>query len=87
MLPKNNIREGILDHNLFVHAGLYHNHIAQKLPQFVQHKPENINERIDFINMDKSQLIGIYDSNPENPPEEFKDVPRDIDPEVDAPFG
>lgn len=34
MLPKNNIREELLEHNLFVHAGMYHNHFAQKLPQF-----------------------------------------------------
>lgn len=32
MIPKNNIREGLLESNLFVHAGLYHDHIAQKLP-------------------------------------------------------
>ena len=32
MLPKNNIREKLLDMNLFIHAGPYHDHFAQKLP-------------------------------------------------------
>lgn len=50
-------------------------------------KPENINDKINIFKIDKKDLIGIYDSNPENPPEEFKDVVRDIDPEIDAPMG
>eukprot|EP00347_Sterkiella_histriomuscorum_P023073 403336055 len=87
MLPKNTIREIMLDHNLFIHEGLYHNHIAQKLPQFVEQKPEDINEKINLFRMDKSKLVGIYDSDPLNPPEEFKDVKRDIDNEIDSPFG
>ena len=37
--------------------------------------------------MDKTKLVGIYDSDPLNPPEEFKDVKRDIDNEIDSPFG
>lgn len=28
MMPKNNIREGILDDYLIIHAGPYHNHVA-----------------------------------------------------------
>jgi ribosomal protein L13 len=28
MLPNNEIRDGILDLNLIIHAGLYHNHYA-----------------------------------------------------------
>lgn len=32
MMPKNSIREDLLEANLIVHAGHYHNHEAQKLP-------------------------------------------------------
>jgi large subunit ribosomal protein L13 len=35
MLPKNTIRGIILERNLIVHAGPYHDHLAQKLPQFI----------------------------------------------------
>ena len=28
----------------------------------------------------------VYESNPDNPPEEFADVPRDIDEEMDVPI-
>jgi hypothetical protein len=37
--------------------------------------------------MDKKDMVAVFDSNPENPPEEFKDVKRDIDPEIASPFG
>lgn len=32
MMPKNNIRLDIIDKHLYIHAGPYHNHFAQKLP-------------------------------------------------------
>jgi ribosomal protein L13 len=35
MMAKNTIRNIILEKNLIIHAGPYHNHFAQKLPQFV----------------------------------------------------
>lgn len=36
MVPKNNTREKLLRQNLIVHAGPYHPHHAQKLPQFTE---------------------------------------------------
>ena len=36
MIPKNNTREKLLRQNLIVHAGPYHPHHAQKLPQFTE---------------------------------------------------
>jgi ribosomal protein L13 len=43
MMAKNTIRNIILEKNLIIHAGPYHNHFAQKLPQFVAQSPLDIN--------------------------------------------
>lgn len=79
MLPKNDIRELLLDRNLIVHDGMYHNHLAQKLPQFVDLAPPDINKIMGLDNMTPENTKIIFESNPESPPEEFKDFPRDID--------
>lgn len=50
-------------------------------------KPDDINERIDLRRVDKKNLISVFDSHPEELAEEFKDVERDIDPEIGAPMG
>ena len=87
MIPKNTIREDILDKNLIVHAGLYHNHVAQKLPQFTQKPPQDINLHLGIKGYDpKTDLTVIYESDPANPPEEFKDVKREIDYSIDVPL-
>ena len=53
MLPKNNIREEILDKFLFVHADAYHNHHSHKLPHFEKMLPHNVNELLSYRNMTK----------------------------------
>lgn len=70
-----------------MHSELYHNHISQKLPQFVKQKPHDINEDVGLESMlkDKNATV-IYESNPENAPVEFKDVARDVDRDIDVPL-
>lgn len=53
MLPNNTVRDILMSRNLTIHAGMYHPHLAQKLPQFVDLPPDDINKH-----------IGIYDITP-----------------------
>lgn len=46
MLAKNFIRNVMLDKNLIIHEGPYHDHIAQKLPQFIPQVGLDINKEI-----------------------------------------
>lgn len=85
MIPKNHIRGGILDRNLIVHDGLYHDHIAQKLPQFVDLPPENINDLMGLNSMSPENSVVTFESDPLNPPEEFKDYKREIDVTIGIP--
>ena len=48
MIPNNTIRDQILDLNLIIHDGPYHNHFAQKLPQFTESPPIDINEMLEI---------------------------------------
>ena len=40
---------------------------------------------VDRILKNKHEYKVFYESNPDNPPEEFKDIERDIDPDFDKP--
>ncbi|CDW89811.1 50s ribosomal protein l13 [Stylonychia lemnae] len=86
MIPKNSIRDDIVERNLIVHNGLYHNHYAQKLPHFVRQKPEDINKDYGINTITKEDYYVEFESNPANPPVEFKDFERRIDPEVGTPI-
>mgnify|MGYP001806847746 CR=1 FL=1 len=81
MLPPNSIRDKILDKFLIVHADYYHPHLNQVLPQFVRQKGTNINEDLGLGlgSINKEDTTVVYESNPENPAFEFKDIPREID--------
>lgn len=85
MLPKNNIRLDILD-NLIIHKGMYHNHIAQKLPQFTQKKPQDINTHIGLDNINKDNTVVVFESDPSSTPKEMKDIPRVIDQGIAVPY-
>lgn len=76
MIAKNRIRELLLDRNLTIHAGPYHNHLAQKLPQFIPQKPLDINKELGLDSFKKEESTIIYESNPKTSPAEFKDLPR-----------
>ena len=58
------------------------------MPQFTEQDPFDINERFDFGKLQERRhdYKVIYESDPKNPPEEFADVQRDIDEDLDLPY-
>lgn len=88
MIPKNRHREKVLLPRLFIYPGPFHPHHKQGLPQFTVPEPEDINEKYTFgtVREKRHEFKIIYESNPNNLPEEFADVERDIDPNIDLPF-
>jgi large subunit ribosomal protein L13 len=64
MLAKNTIRNILLDRNLIIHAGPFHDHIAQKLPQFIPQAPGDINKEFNLTDVDKENSKIIFESNP-----------------------
>ena len=89
MLPRNKLRKGILDKRLHIYPGPFHPHFNKGLPQFTEAEPFDIN---DHLHLTKEKILEnrheyrvFYESDPDNPPEEFKDLPRDIDPTFDMP--
>lgn len=87
MIPKNRLREDILDRRLFIYPGAFHPHFKQGLPQFTVPAPNDINEEFDFgkVQERRHNYKVVYESNPENLPEEFADVERDINTDIDIP--
>ena len=57
-----------------------------KLPQFVKSKPHDINKMLGWDNFTKDNAKVVFESNPENAPEELKHLPRDIDPNFNMPL-
>ena len=86
MMPNNTIRGIILERNLIVHEGPYHDHLAQKLPQFIPQIPLDINKELDVKTLTKDDATVIFESNPDKTPQEFKDIPRDIDESIATPI-
>ena len=86
MLAKNTIRGILLERNLIIHEGPFHDHIAQKLPQFVPQRPMDINQEIGLDSFTKEETTVIYESNPASVPEEFKDLPRDVNEDLATPI-
>lgn len=86
MMAKNTIRNILLDRNLIIHEGPYHEHIAQKLPQFMPRAPIDINKEIGIDSFSKEETTVIYESNPQQSPQEFKDLPRDIEEDIATPI-
>jgi len=85
MLPRNNTRKLLLN-NIKVHRGQYHNHQSQKLPQFMNQPLPDLNSRYGtFASVDQSELKIVYESNPEQSPEEFSHIPREKDEKIETP--
>ena len=80
MLPKNKTRRTLLRQKLIVHEGPYHPHFNQKLPQFTESPPLDINKilGLDFEDMKENpqDYIVFHESKPDDPLEELKDIPR-----------
>ena len=86
MLAKNTIRNILLDKNLIIHEGPYHDHVAQKLPQFISQIPIDINKELGLNSFSKEDTTIIYESSPKDTPAQFKDLPRDIDQDLATPI-
>lgn len=86
MLAKNTIRNILLDKNLIIHEGPYHDHIAQKLPQFISQQPLDINKELGLDNFSKKDTTILYESSPKDSPVQFKDLPREIDNDLATPI-
>lgn len=85
-MAKNTIRNILLDKNLIVHAGLYHDHLAQKLPQFISQQPLDINKILGIDSFDRQESTVIYESDPKSVPEEFKEHKREIVEDLATPI-
>jgi large subunit ribosomal protein L13 len=86
MMAKNTIRNIILDRNLIIHEGPYHDHIAQKLPQFMEQSPIDINKELGLDSIGEKGTTVIFESNPKLSPVEFKDLPREIEQDIATPI-
>ena len=86
MLAKNTIRNILLDRNLIIHEGPYHDHIAQKLPQFIAQVPIDINKELGLDGFSKDETTVIYESSPKDSPAQFKDMPREIEEDIATPI-
>jgi len=88
MLPKNDLREEILSKYLIVHGGPYHPHLAQKLPQFTEPEPIDINKEYNFEMSsltDPNQYKIIFESKPDEKDEQFDNHTREIDESMSKP--
>jgi hypothetical protein len=88
MIPKNLLRNDTLNKRLLIYPGAYHPHFEQGLPQFTVAEPDDINERFDFGKLveRRHEYKIIFQSDPNDLPEEFADVERDIDTSMDIPI-
>lgn len=86
MMAKNTIRNIILEKNLIIHAGPYHNHFAQKLPQFVPQSPLDINQELGIDSFTREDSTVIFESDPAKAPQELKDLPRELEENLAVPL-
>ena len=88
MIPKNKLREGVLNKRLLIYDGPFHPHFKQGLPQFTEQEPHDINEHFGFgkVVENRHDYKIIFESDPDNPPEELADVEREYDSSISEPF-
>jgi len=80
MMPKNTLREGILNNKLFIHAGPTHDKANMKLPQFTVPQHGDINELWPLEHyLDPKKAFVAFESHPDEPASELKDHERIID--------
>ena len=70
-----------------IHPGPYHPHFAQKLPQFTESPPLDINEilELDYEKANKEDLTVIYESHPHDPDPALEGVKREYDEDMMIP--
>ena len=68
---------------MIVHEGPYHPHFNQKLPQFTESPPLDINKilGLDLVDMKENpqDYTVIHESKPDDPLEDIKDVKREYE--------
>ena len=87
MLPKNKLRKDIIAKNLVMFRGPYHTYHHVGLPQFTEPKPRDINEEMGLDGFSKDTHVVTYTASRDGSvPEEFKDLPQEIDPSIGEPL-
>lgn len=84
MLPKNDLRKQMIKQHLTLYTGAYHNY-GRILPQFTVPLPRDINADLGVDTNFAGSYIA-YASDPNNIPEEFKELPIDIDETLTVPM-
>jgi len=84
MLPKNKLRKDIIGQNVIMFREQYHT-MGNILPQFTDMEPRDINEDTGLVGISKENSIVIYKSSSDLP-EEYKDLPEDLDDSMDIPL-
>lgn len=82
MLPKNNLRKDLVKKYVTIYTGPYHN--IDVLPQFQEPIPKDINDETNLSFADREGLYISYHSG-KTIPEEFNDLPIDLDETIDVP--
>ncbi len=87
MIPKNTLRDNVLAKRLFIYPGSFHPHFEQGLPQFMVPEHDDINDHFDFGKLveRRHDYKVVFESDPNDVPEEFADVERDIDHAMSIP--
>lgn len=85
MMPKNSLRNDPMK-NIKIFHGPYHNLDHLTLPQFTEPLPEDINDHLGFndITAENSKIIFSADGTI---PDEYKDLPQEIDSSIAEPLG
>jgi len=89
MLPRNKLRDVVIEKKLKIYEGSYHSYNNIGLPQFTEKLPVDLNKEIGFESFDKENFVIQYTSNedPNNVPKELEGVPEDIDHSIGTPIG
>ena len=88
-MPKNKLRNDIIQKRLFIYPGPYHDLMPDHLPQFTSREPGDINEEFHFgekfmEHKDEYKIVAV--DNIEDIPEELKDLEVDIDESITDPL-
>lgn len=86
MMPKNSLSEDVVKKNLILIRGPYHNFDHVGLPQFTVPLPFDVNEYMPHNTINKDNSYIEFTTDPDNIPDDIKDLPVKIDDLVDMPI-
>jgi len=84
MLPKTKTREDLIKKKLHLYPGPYHKYHSVGLPQFTDPIPSDINAELGFNDLDPANNKIIFATG--EIPEEYKDIPVEIDQSISEPY-